>query len=152
MSRRKEEGKKEREKKIFFNDFHFLPLAWKKSPRPISKEIKDGKLWLNIIQHDSSSLTFFSSSEAPRFVWTGICFERFISLRSNQIKSNQLEWNERLPAEKISADFFGVTFSAVKKGLRAKNIEEDVHSRRSDSLEGFKVHKMLSTQSIHTEL
>ena len=150
MSRRKEEGRKR--KKNLFQWFSLLANGMEKKPKTHFKgKKKDGKLWLNIIQHDSSSLTFFSSSsssEEPRFVWTGICFERFISLRSNQIKSTGMKRTTSV-RKNISRFFRGYVFG------REEGIEGNKCWRRTPFTvvgvtlsrtrsPGFKVHKMLS--------
>ena len=152
MSRRKEEGRKREREKIFFNDFHFLPMAWKKSPRPISKK---RKRWKIVIEHHSTWFVFFnffssstSSSEEPRFVWTGICFERFISLRSNQIKSTGMKRTTSV-RKNISRFFRGYVFGREEgiEGNKCWRITPftvvGVTLSRTRS-PGFKVHKMLS--------
>ena len=150
MSRRKEEGRKRERKKIFFNDFHFLPMAWKKSLRPISKE---RKRWKIVIEHHSTWFVFFNFF-FYFFKWrTSIRLNRNLlrTFHFFAIKSNQINWNETndFRQKKYQQIFFGVTFSAVKKGLRATNIEEEL-SQKSEWLSrswspGFKVPKMLST-------
>ena len=151
MSRRKEEGRK-REKKSFSMIFTSCQWHGKKAQDPFQRKEKDGKLWLNIIQHDSSSLTFFLllllqvknlDSSEPEFASN-------VSFLCNQIKSNQLEWNEWLPSEKnISRFFRGYVFG------REEGIEGNKCWRRTPFTvvgvtlsrtrsPGFKVHKMLS--------